>query len=495
MLVAEIAASEGCELSGGATAPGSADVGSDLGEMAGIGRIGLTAVNAPGELIGGSDVVIEFSHAGGDRFAHAAVAAEHGTPIVIGTTGLSAAEAAAVRAAAKRIPIVWAANTSLGINLLLGLVEQVAARLGPDWDIEIMEMHHHGKVDAPSGTALALGRAAAAGRGTNLDAVAQRGRDGITGARRSGDIGFASLRGGDAVGDHHVIFAGAGERLELSHRATNRAIYAKGAVRAARWVIGKPPGLYGMKEVLGLVSAEPHEPGHRIFDRSGSLGGPSWRDLMGEGRAALRAHLRRPALAAGRVPRGDGHPVIVLPAFLCSDAMTRGFRDWLAALGYAVEGWGGGVNLGPTAAAVHGRGSPAAAQHRAERPPGQPRRLQSRRRPRPSARQRAPGSGAAGYHHLQPVPPADREPARAALSGADPVATAVRHLLAAHLTAPPPVPTTAITYTPRDGVVAWRSCIDDPGENRENVAVDGAHTTMLANPRALHVIAERLARP
>jgi 4-hydroxy-tetrahydrodipicolinate reductase len=171
---------------------------------------------------------------------------------MIGTTGLSAAEAEVLREAAKRIPIVWAANTSLGINLLLGLVEQAAARLGPDWDIEIMEMHHRGKADAPSGTALALGRAAAAGRGVALDAVAQRGRDGITGARKSGDIGFAALRGGDAVGDHHVIFAGAGERLELSHRATNRAIYAIGAVRAARWVIGRPPGLYGMKEVLGL---------------------------------------------------------------------------------------------------------------------------------------------------------------------------------------------------------------------------------------------------
>ena len=251
MLVTEIAASEDCALSGGTAAPGSTHVGSDLGELAGIGRIGLAAGNAPGELIRASDVVIEFSVAAATA-SHAALAAELGTPLVIGTTGLSAAETASVREAAKRIPIVWAANTSLGINLLLGLVEQVAARLGPDWDIEIMEMHHRGKADAPSGTALALGRAAAAGRGVTLDAVAQRGRDGLTGARRSGDIGFAALRGGDAVGDHHVIFAGAGERLELSHRATNRAIYAKGAVRAARWVIGKPPGLYGMKEVLGL---------------------------------------------------------------------------------------------------------------------------------------------------------------------------------------------------------------------------------------------------
>jgi 4-hydroxy-tetrahydrodipicolinate reductase len=141
---------------------------------------------------------------------------------------------------------------SLGINLLLGLVEDVARRLGPDWDVEIMEMHHRGKLDAPSGTALALGRAAAAGRKMMLEEVQQRGRDGITGPRRTGDIGFAALRGGDAVGDHHVVFAGAGERLELTHRATSRSIYAKGAVEAARWILGRPPGLYGLKEVLGL---------------------------------------------------------------------------------------------------------------------------------------------------------------------------------------------------------------------------------------------------
>jgi 4-hydroxy-tetrahydrodipicolinate reductase len=251
MLIAEVAAAEGCELTGGTTTPGGATVGSDLGELAGIGRIGLLAGSAAGDLLRKSDVAIEFSIAAATA-SHATLAAELGKPLVIGTTGLTAAETAAVGEAAKRIPIVWAANTSLGINLLLGLVEQVAARLGPDWDIEIMEMHHRGKADAPSGTALALGRAAATGRGVALDGVAQRGRDGITGARRSGDIGFVSLRGGDAVGDHHVIFAGAGERLELSHRATNRAIYAKGAVRAARWVIGQKPGLYGMKEVLGL---------------------------------------------------------------------------------------------------------------------------------------------------------------------------------------------------------------------------------------------------
>jgi 4-hydroxy-tetrahydrodipicolinate reductase len=216
-----------------------------------VPRLGLAVGDDTGKLINDSDVAIEFTSAEATA-EHVMLAAEHGKPIVIGTTGLTGTHDAAVRRAAERIPIVWAANTSLGINLLLGLVEQVAARLGPEWDIEIVEMHHKHKADAPSGTALALGRAAAVARDVSLDAVAQRGRDGITGPRKAGDIGFAALRGGDAVGDHSVIFAGAGERLELTHRATNRAIYAVGAVRAARWLVGRPAGLYGMKEVLGL---------------------------------------------------------------------------------------------------------------------------------------------------------------------------------------------------------------------------------------------------
>jgi 4-hydroxy-tetrahydrodipicolinate reductase len=251
MLVAELAAGDDCSLAGGCTAPGGASVGRDLGELSGIGRIGIAAGDDPERLFRASDVLIEFTTPAATA-AHAALAADLGKPMVIGTTGLSGEEGEHVRRAGGRVPIVWAANTSLGINLLLGLVDQVACRLGAEWDIEIIEMHHRGKVDAPSGTALALGRAAAAARGVVLDDVAQRGRDGITGPRRSGDIGFAALRGGDAVGDHQVIFAGIGERLELVHRATNRAIYAKGAVRAARWVAAQPPGIYGMKEVLGL---------------------------------------------------------------------------------------------------------------------------------------------------------------------------------------------------------------------------------------------------
>ena len=205
----------------------------------------------PEPLLRDSDVGIEFTTPAATA-EHAALAAGLGTPLVIGTTGLQGTEESAVRDAARHVPIVWAANTSLGINLLLGLVDQVASRLGSEWDIEIVEMHHRGKVDAPSGTALALGRTAAAARGVAFDEVATRGRDGIVGPRPSGAIGLAALRGGDAVGDHQVIFAATGERLELTHRATNRGIYSSGAVRAALWLVGRPPGLYGMKEVLGL---------------------------------------------------------------------------------------------------------------------------------------------------------------------------------------------------------------------------------------------------
>jgi 4-hydroxy-tetrahydrodipicolinate reductase len=251
MLIADVAATEGCALAGGVARPGSAALGQDIGELAGIGPLGIAVGDSPEQLLRDSDVAIEFTTAAATA-GHAALAARLGKPLVIGTTGLAHIEDSAVRDAATRVPIVLAANTSLGINLLLGLVDEVARRLGPDWDIEIVEMHHRGKVDAPSGTALALGRAAAAARGVAFDEVAVRGRDGITGPRRAGAIGFAAIRGGDNIGEHHVIFAGSGERLELTHSATDRGIYAKGAVRAALWLAGRPPGLYGMKDVLGL---------------------------------------------------------------------------------------------------------------------------------------------------------------------------------------------------------------------------------------------------
>jgi 4-hydroxy-tetrahydrodipicolinate reductase len=254
MLLREIAGTEGCALAGGTVRPGSAELGRDLGELGGIGEIARVATDDPEELLRGSDVAIEFSVPAATA-EHARLAARSGTPLVIGTTALDERQAGAVHSASERVPIVWAANTSLGINLLLGLVEQAAQRLGSDWDIEILEIHHRLKADAPSGTALALGRAAAAARGVALDDVAVRGRDGISGPRPPGAIGFAALRGGDNIGEHHVIFAAAGEELRLSHRASNRGIYATGAVRAARWTVGRAPGLYGMRDVLGLVGA------------------------------------------------------------------------------------------------------------------------------------------------------------------------------------------------------------------------------------------------
>jgi len=251
MLLAEIAGTEGCMLAGGTEAPGSRFAGQDLGEFVpgGHGPIGTDAA----ALFATAQAVIDFTTPAATA-AHADLAAKHGRVLVVGTTGLGPSEEAALRAAATKVPVVWAANMSLGVTLLGALVREAASKLGIEYDIEIVEMHHRAKVDAPSGTALALGRAAALGRGVDLDAVSQRVRDGHTGARNPGDIGFATLRGGDVVGDHMVIFAGPGERLEIGHRASNRQIFARGAVRAALWAVGQPPGLYDMKDVLGLSS-------------------------------------------------------------------------------------------------------------------------------------------------------------------------------------------------------------------------------------------------
>lgn len=205
----------------------------------------------PAGLAAACAVVIDFStpHALPATIAAATAA---GRPLVIGTTGLDAAAHALIEQATGTIPILQAYNMSLGVTLLSHLVHEAAARLGPDWDIEIAEMHHRHKVDAPSGTALLLGQAAAEGRGIDLAAHSARGRDGVTGPRAPGDIGFAALRGGSVAGDHLVILAGDGERLELGHRADSRAIFAKGAIQAALWLHGRPPGRYTMSDVLGL---------------------------------------------------------------------------------------------------------------------------------------------------------------------------------------------------------------------------------------------------
>ncbi|MGE5146119.1 MAG: 4-hydroxy-tetrahydrodipicolinate reductase [Candidatus Eiseniibacteriota bacterium] len=251
MLVGEIAVTEGCRLSGATEQKGSQALGRDAGELAGVGSLGVAVADDTDALFAQSDAVIDFT-APAASVGHAALAAKHKKIHVIGTTGLQESQDQALAEAARDATIVWAPNMSLGVNLAFAITEQVARILGPDWDIEIVEMHHKHKVDAPSGTALGLGRAAARGRGVDLDTVSQRVRDGVTGPRRKGDIGFATLRGGDVVGEHSVIFAGEGERLEIVHKATSRRIFARGAVRAALWARGKAPGLYSMRDVLGL---------------------------------------------------------------------------------------------------------------------------------------------------------------------------------------------------------------------------------------------------
>ena len=226
--IATIAAGEGVTVAGGG------DAGSD-----------------PLPIAQAADVLVDFSTpAALEAHLEAAVAAR--TPIVIGTTGLSAAHHAMIDAAAARIAVLQTGNTSLGVTLLGILVREAAARLGPDWDIEIVEMHHRHKVDAPSGTAILLGEAAAQARGTPLSEVRVDGRAGLVGARSEGTIGFASLRGGSVIGDHSVIFAGEGERIELNHRGDDRSIFARGAVRAALWLADQPAGRYRMGDVLGL---------------------------------------------------------------------------------------------------------------------------------------------------------------------------------------------------------------------------------------------------
>lgn len=251
MLVHEVLGTAGTTLAGGTEQPGAPTIGKDIAAIIGGAATGATVTDDPAALFARADVVIDFT-APAASVRHAEIAARTGKAMVIGTTGLSTDERARLAAAAKTVPIVFAPNMSLGVNLLLALVEQAAAKLGPGFDIEILELHHKHKVDAPSGTALALGEAAARGRGVKLADVAVRARDGHTGARAAGAIGFAVLRGGAAIGDHEVLFLGEAERIEINHRASSRRIYAQGAVRAAQWLAGRGPGLYGMKDVLGL---------------------------------------------------------------------------------------------------------------------------------------------------------------------------------------------------------------------------------------------------
>ncbi|MCR9070995.1 MAG: 4-hydroxy-tetrahydrodipicolinate reductase [Alphaproteobacteria bacterium] len=250
MVTRAVTEAEGMTVAAGADRTGSADLGTDLGTLAGVGRLDV-AVTDDIDAVLGTDVAIDFTLPEA-TLAHAARAAALGTPLVIGTTGLSNEQEAILADHARTTAIVYAPNMSQGVTLLLAVVEQVAGALNEGWDIEIVEMHHNRKVDAPSGTALGLGRAAAKGRGRQFEEVSVLSREGHTGPRQAGQIGFATLRGGDVIGDHSVIFAGAGERVEIGHKASGRDVFANGAVAAARWVAGRDTGLYSMRDVLGI---------------------------------------------------------------------------------------------------------------------------------------------------------------------------------------------------------------------------------------------------
>ena len=250
-LVRTVHAAAGCRVAGAIERQGSPSLGRDIGDLAGLGAIGIPVTSDPLEVIAAVDGIVDFTSPT-SSVEFAGLAANARIVHVLGTTGLDAADDAAIRAAARHATIVKSGNMSLGVNLLAAITAKVAAALDADFDIEIVEMHHRHKIDAPSGTALMLGEAAAKGRGVSLSDTAVRVRDGQTGARRRGDIGFATLRGGSVVGEHTVIFAGEGERIEITHRATDRGLFARGAVKAALWARGKGPGLYAMDDVLGL---------------------------------------------------------------------------------------------------------------------------------------------------------------------------------------------------------------------------------------------------
>jgi 4-hydroxy-tetrahydrodipicolinate reductase len=250
-LVRAIAETAGLTLAGAVENADSPLQGQDSGVLAGLGPNGIALTGDPAPLFKQADGIIDFT-APAATTGFAALAAASGAVHVVGTTGLSAADETKIKEASRRAVIVKSGNMSLGVNLLAALTTRVAKTLDEDFDIEILEMHHNKKVDAPSGTALLLGRAAAQGRGIDLNARSVRARDGHTGARRAGDIGFATLRGGTVVGEHSVIFAGPAERIELTHRAEDRMIFARGALKAALWARGQKPGLYSMFDVLGL---------------------------------------------------------------------------------------------------------------------------------------------------------------------------------------------------------------------------------------------------
>ncbi len=242
---------EGCSVAGGLEPDGSQYLGADMGDLAGLGPLGVMVGSDPLTLLAKIDGVIDFTIPAA-TLALSELSAQARIVHIIGTTGIDQAGEAKIKAASRHARIVKSGNMSLGVNLLAAVVRKVAAALGEDFDIEVLEMHHRHKIDAPSGTALLLGKAAAEGRGIDLASRSVRVRDGHTGLRGRGDVGFATLRGGSVVGDHTVMFAGPAERIEISHKAESREIFARGAVRAALWAMDRKPGLYSMADVLGL---------------------------------------------------------------------------------------------------------------------------------------------------------------------------------------------------------------------------------------------------
>ena len=250
-LIRLVQASDRLRLVGCVERPGNPWIGRDVGEAMGGAPIGVKVTDDALEAFAKCQAVVDFT-APAATVEFAALAAQARAVHVIGTTGLEPEHLARIEAAARHATIIRAGNMSLGVNLLVRLTQKVAAALDADWDVEIVEAHHRMKVDAPSGTALMLGQAAADGRGVSLDEAKVSGRDGITGARAKGSIGFSAIRGGDIVGEHDVIFAGEGERVILRHLATDRTVFARGALRAAVWGQGKKPGQYDMMDVLGI---------------------------------------------------------------------------------------------------------------------------------------------------------------------------------------------------------------------------------------------------
>ncbi|MEH6575935.1 MAG: 4-hydroxy-tetrahydrodipicolinate reductase [Amphritea sp.] len=246
-----IHAAEGLKLGAAIVEPTSSLIGADAGEVAGVGKLDVAIVGSLAEAVNDFDVLIDFT-APQATLANLAVCAENGKAIVIGTTGLTDAERVELNSYGDKMPAMFASNMSVGVNVCFKLLAEAAKALGDDYDVEIIETHHHHKVDSPSGTALSMGEAVAGALGRDLNECAVYGREGQVGARTKQEIGFATIRAGDVVGDHTVLFGTDGERVEITHKASSRMTFAKGAVRAARWLNGKSNGIYDMQDVLSL---------------------------------------------------------------------------------------------------------------------------------------------------------------------------------------------------------------------------------------------------